>query len=96
MDGIVRIGGDYFVLEHKTASQMDSDYLERLWTDFQITIYSYYVEQTMGIPITDLYNVLVNEELQRARETSQEFQERRAGLLAKSKTKHGESAGSGD
>ena len=86
VDGIVRIGGDYFVLEHKTASQLDSDYLERLWTDFQITIYSYYVEQTAGIPITGiLYNVLVKAKLQQSKgETEQEFQERRAELLAKS------------
>ena len=49
VDGIVRIGDDYFLLEHKTAAQLDADYLERLWTDFQITIYAYYVEQTMGI-----------------------------------------------
>ena len=88
VDGVVRIGGDYFVLEHKTAAQLDSDYLERLWTDFQITIYSYYVEQTMGIPITGiLYNVLVKAKLQQSKgETEAEYQGRRAELLAKSKT----------
>jgi hypothetical protein len=87
VDGIVRIGNDYFVVEHKTAGQLDSDYLERLWTDFQITIYSYYVEQAMDIPITGiLYNVLVKAKLQQGKgETEQEFQERREGLLAKSK-----------
>ena len=38
---------------------IDGDYLERLWTDFQITIYAHYVEQAMGIPITGIiYNVL--------------------------------------
>ena len=68
VDGIVRIGGDYFILEHKTAAQLDSDYLERLWTDFQITIYAYYIEQTMGIPITGiLYNVLVKAKLQQSK-----------------------------
>jgi hypothetical protein len=88
VDGIVRIGGENFVLEHKTASQLDSDYLERLWTDFQITIYAYYVEQTMGIPITGiLYNVLVKAKLQQSKgETEEEFEARRAELLAKSKT----------
>jgi hypothetical protein len=88
VDGIVRIGGDYFLLEHKTAAQLDSDYLERLWTDFQITIYAYYIEQTMGIPITGiLYNVLVKAKLQQSNgETEDEFQARRAELLAKSKT----------
>jgi hypothetical protein len=52
VDGIVRIGGEYFILEHKTAGQLDGDYLEKLWTDFQITLYAHYIEQTMGIPIT--------------------------------------------
>lgn len=88
VDGVVRIGDDYFVLEHKTAAQLDSDYLEKLWTDFQITIYSYYIEQTMGIPITGiLYNVLVKAKLQQGKgETEAEYQARRAELLAKSKT----------
>jgi hypothetical protein len=88
VDGIVRIDGEYFILEHKTASQIDSDYLERLWTDFQITLYAHYIEQTMGIPITGiLYNVLVKARLQQSRgETEEEFEARRAELLAKSKT----------
>jgi len=88
VDGIVRIGGEHFILEHKTASQVDGDYLEKLWTDFQITIYAHYIEQTMGIPITGiLYNVLVKAKLQQGKgETEEEFQARRADLLAKSKT----------
>jgi hypothetical protein len=88
VDGVVRQGGEYFLLENKTASQVDGDYLERLWTDFQITIYAHYVEQTMGIPITGiLYNVLVKVKLQQGKgETEEEFQARRAELLAKSKT----------
>lgn len=88
VDGIVRLNSEYFILEHKTASQIDSDYLERLWTDFQITLYAHYVEQTMGIPITGiLYNVLVKARLQQSKgETEEEFEARRAELLAKSKT----------
>jgi hypothetical protein len=88
VDGIVRIGGEHFILEHKTAAQIDGDYLEKLWTDFQITIYAHYIEQTMGIPITGiLYNVLVKAKLQQGKgETEEEFQERRAELLAKSRT----------
>ena len=88
IDGIVRIGGEYFVLEHKTASQVDADYLEKLWTDFQITLYAYYIEQTLGVPITGiLYNMLVKARLQQGKgETVEEFETRRAELLAKSKT----------
>jgi len=88
VDGVVRIGGDHFLLEHKTASQLDADYLERLWTDFQITLYAYYVEQALGIPITGvIYNILVKARLQQGKgETEEEFQARRSELLAKSKT----------
>jgi hypothetical protein len=85
---VVRVGSDHFLLEHKTASQLDADYLERLWTDFQITLYAYYVEQALGIPITGvIYNILVKAKLQQGKgETEEEFQTRRAELLAKSKT----------
>ena len=42
VDGIVRINEEHYLLEHKTASQLGGDYLERLWTDFQIVLYSRY------------------------------------------------------
>jgi hypothetical protein len=88
VDGIVRIGGDHYILEHKTAATIDADYLERLWTDFQIAIYSFYVEQSLGIPITGvIYNVLGKARLQQSKgETEEEYQTRRAELLEKSKT----------
>jgi hypothetical protein len=88
VDGIVRIGGDHYILEHKTAATIDADYLERLWTDFQIAIYSYYVEQALGIPITGvIYNVLGKARLQQSKgETEEEYQTRRAELLERSKT----------
>jgi hypothetical protein len=88
VDGVVRIGDEHFLIEHKTASQVDADYLERLWTDFQIVLYSRYVEQTLGIRIAGvLYNILVKARLQQGRgETEAEFEARRADLIAKSKT----------
>lgn len=88
VDGIVRIGDDHYILEHKTAATIDADYLERLWTDFQIAIYSHYVEQSLGIPITGvIYNVLGKARLQQGKgETEEEYQVRRADLIAKSKT----------
>jgi hypothetical protein len=88
VDGVVRIGSEHFILEHKTASVLDSSYLERLWTDFQITLYSFYVEQALGIRINGvLYNILVKPRLQQGLgETEAEFEARRAELLAKSKT----------
>lgn len=88
VDGIVRVGREYYLLEHKTASQVDSDYLEKLWCDFQVTLYCHYIEQTLGIKIAGvIYNVLVKAKLKPGKgETEAEFEARRAELLAKSKT----------
>jgi hypothetical protein len=88
VDGIVRRGREHYILEHKTASQVDADYLERLWTDLQITMYAHHIEQTLGIRIAGvIYNVLVKAKLQQGKgETEAEFESRRAELLAKSKT----------
>jgi hypothetical protein len=88
VDGIVQIGDHNYILEHKTAANIDADYLERLWTDFQIAIYSHYVEQSFGIPITGvIYNVLAKAKLQQSKgETEDEYNARRCELLAKSKT----------
>ena len=92
VDGIVRVpgahGDEHFLLEHKTASAVDAGYLERLWTDFQITLYAHYVERALGIHIDGvLYNVLVKARLQQGTgETEAEFEARREALLAKSKT----------
>jgi hypothetical protein len=88
VDGIVRIGDEDYILEHKTAAQIGADYLERLWTDFQITIYSHYAETTLGIPIAGvIYNVLAKARVQQgAGETEQEYEARCADLIAKSKT----------
>jgi hypothetical protein len=90
VDGIVRMRAtrECYILEHKTASQVDADYLERLWTDLQITLYAHYIEQTLGIKVAGvIYNVLVKAKLQQGKgETEAEFEARRAELLAKSKT----------
>src|ERR1039458_1994258 len=53
------------IVNPETGLQLDHVCLERLWTDFQITIYAYYLEQTRGITITGiLYNILVKAKLQ--------------------------------
>jgi len=90
IDGLVRMRatGEHYLLEHKTASQVDGDYLEKLWTDLQVTLYSHYIEQTLGIRIAGvIYNVLVKAKLQQGKgETEAEFEDRRSELIAKSKT----------
>ena len=88
VDGIVRQDGQYFLLEHKTAAQIDASYLERLWTDFQIILYAWYLEQTLGITVSGIiYNVLVKARLRQGKgETEAEYEARRDELIAKSKT----------
>ena len=86
-DGIVRLDGDLYLLEHKTASNITSDYLDRLWTDTQIALYSHYLRQ-LGYPIVGvIYNVLLKTRLkQHQGETLEEYEERRAVLAARNKT----------
>lgn len=86
-DGIVRMHGELYLLEHKTASAITSDYLDRLWTDTQIALYCHYLRE-LGYPIVGvIYNVLLKTRLkQRTGETLQEFEARRAELAAKNKT----------
>lgn len=65
VDGIIKQDGEYYLLEHKTTSQIDSNYLDKLWTDFQITIYSKYIAQELDIPISGVfYNILCKTRLQ--------------------------------
>ena len=88
VDGIIRLDGQHFLLEHKTAASIDGGYLEKLWTDFQIVLYSHYIEKTMGLHIDGvIYNVLTKAKLKQSEgETEQEFETRRTELIAKSKT----------
>jgi hypothetical protein len=80
VDGIVKQDGQYFLLEHKTTSSIDGSYIERLWLDFQITLYAHYIEKTMGIKIAGIiYNILVKARLRQSKNESNEaFQERLA------------------
>ena len=58
--------GRYWLLEHKTASQVDGNYLSRLWGDFQIAFYSYALERALDIKIFGvIYNVLVKTRIKR-------------------------------
>ena len=88
VDGIVKRDDGFYLLEHKTASSIDAAYLEKLWTDFQILVYSIYAEAVWGNAIKGvIYNVLTKAKLkQKTGETEAEFQARRAELIAKSKT----------
>jgi len=88
-DAVIRCGDEIFLMEHKTASQISADYLERLPMDRQIAIYSHYLVAAGVVPRVDgvLYNILGKAGIkQGAGESEGEFQERRAALIAKSKS----------
>jgi hypothetical protein len=85
-DAIVRRADGLYLLEHKTASSVDASYLDKLWTDTQIALYSFYLRQ-LGYPIVGvIYNVLLKSRLQqKTGETEAEFAVRYAELAAKNK-----------
>lgn len=78
----------YWLVEHKTSSGLSNGYTQAIWEDPQIFLYATYLEQQLGITITGvIYNVLVKSKIsQKREETELEFEQRRAALIAKSKT----------
>lgn len=88
VDGVVRVGSEYYLIEHKTTSQLDGAYIDKMWSDFQTTLYAGYVERCLGYKISGVYyNALLKARLQQSKgETETEFETRRADLIAKSKT----------
>jgi hypothetical protein len=88
VDAMVEYNGRYFIIEHKTASSINGDYIERLPMDFQVMLYSDYLGQSMNIKVAGvLYNVVAKAQIKQGKsETEEEFEERRAKLIAKSKS----------
>ena len=88
VDGLVEVEGELFLLEHKTASTLDGEYLEKLWMDFQILLYAAALERYRGLRVAGvLYNILVKAKLRQGQgETAEEFQQRAQELAAKNKS----------
>jgi len=88
VDGIILKDEKHYLLEHKTAASIDGNYIDRLPMDFQIVLYSDYIERFMNISIAGiLYNVVGKAQIKQGKgENAEEFQKRRAELIAKSKT----------
>lgn len=86
-DAIVQCRDGMYLLEHKTAASIDASYLDKLWTDTQIALYSFYLRE-LGYPIIGvIYNVLLKSRLKQSRgETQEEFEARHAELAAKNKS----------
>ncbi len=88
VDGVVRLGDKNYLLEHRTASSVDDDYLKRLWADFQVTLRANYIERQLEMPISGVvYDILVKAKLKQSPgESVLEFSKRRDALIAKSKS----------
>lgn len=88
VDAVVDEHVDRMLMEHKSVANWDADYLERLWCDSQIHIYAKYISAKLTRRVEGvIYNILKKPMLKQAEgETETEFIERRAALIAKSKT----------
>ena len=88
VDGVVRRGEEYLLLEHKTAGSLTGDYIERIAMDMQILLYCHYVRESLGYPVVGIiYNVLLKPRLTQAEgETEEQYEARKAELEAKSKS----------
>jgi len=88
IDGLVKRDGEYWLLENKTASKIDGSYIDKLWSDFQIIMYCYYVKKCFNIDCKGvIYNVILKCPYKRKpQESEEDFQVRHAAACAKNKT----------
>lgn len=88
VDALVKLNGLYFIMEHKTASLITGDYIEKLPMDFQINLYAMALSRYKNIPIAGvIYNVIQKSKIrQKQGETEIAFEIRRQELIQKSKT----------
>lgn len=90
VDGVVRdkSSGRLFILEHKTTSAISAEYVDRIMLDQQIAIYADAISRCLKEAVCGaIYDILVKPSIRMKQgETDEEFEARRAELLAKSKT----------
>lgn len=90
VDGIVRSRNDgkLYILEHKTASIVDDAYIQKIRFDTQISLYAAAITKELGEPVAgSIYDILIKPAIRKkVEETEDEFELRKAELLAKSKT----------
>lgn len=88
VDAVIRLPEGLFIVEHKTASVIDMAYISRVTIDLQIATYAVALSRIYGEPVVGcIYNIIKKPLHQMKKgETEEEFEKRRAELLAKSKT----------
>jgi len=75
IDGILRRRSDnkYFILEHKTASRVDSEYAEQKEIDGQTVAYAYAAERELGIKISGvIHDIIIKQQIRLKKGESQE------------------------
>ena len=78
IDMLVKIGKEYWLVEHKTASRLDKGYIDRLPVDTQITAYAIGAKSRFNKPIAGIiYNVVKKPSIrQRKNEEKHEYANR--------------------
>jgi len=77
LDDLVKINGQWWIVEYKTASRLDSSYFDRLYVDSQITMYMSAMTRMGYDPVGVIYRVIRKPTLRRGqKETLEEFLER--------------------
>lgn len=77
IDDIATIDGEQWIVEYKTASQIDKSYFDRLYVDSQITFYMMAAMRCDFKPVGVLYRVLKKPQIRRKQnETVEAFVER--------------------
>jgi len=91
IDGVVKNpDGTLWVLEHKTASDITANYLERLWGDYQLKIYVHLLQQ-LGFPVVgSIYDIVkkptIRQKREQPEETEAEFKIRYDEACSKNKS----------
>jgi hypothetical protein len=87
VDGLVKMDGGYYILEHKTASDIGQSYLDSLEIKPQTALYAAAMEET-GVPVRGaIYDIIEKPGIRMGKgETEEEYEARKAALMAKSKT----------
>ena len=87
VDGLVKLDNAYYILEHKTTASINDKYIDAIDLKAQIALYAMAMERE-GYPIRGaIYDILEKPGIRMAPgETEEEFEARKAALLAKSKT----------
>lgn len=87
IDGLIKKDDAYYILEHKTTSAITDKYIDAIDLKAQIALYAIAMEAE-GYPVRGaVYDILEKPGIRMTQgETEEEFEARKAALIAKSKT----------